>query len=240
MSTPSDTPIIVPEIIGNALIHATAFDTRDALVLDAARVQTVVTIEDAQLAGDSLKSLKLFLAKVESARTTVKAPVLELGKSIDNLAKELTTAATEQYNRLNRLLGTFQQAQQRLADEASDKARKEEQRILDEAADKQRQIEASGVRVENRTEKLEDKTFNQIAEIRAVAIAATAPAVSGISLRQEPEFEILDIHALYKARPDLVKLEVDRAAMKSFLKKFPKAELAGVKHWLAAKTSVRG
>lgn len=240
MSTPSTAPIIVPEIVGNALITPSAFDTRDSLVIDAAKIQTVVTTADAQLAGDALKELKAFLDKIETARKAVKAPVDALASEIQKLAKDLTSAVQEQYDRLKRINGTFLAEQQRLANEATQRARDEEQRILNEAAERQRQIEASGVRVESRVEKLEEKAFNQIAQVRAEAATIAAPVVSGISLRQEPDFDILDIHELYKSKPELVKLEVDRAALKSYLKKFPKAEVPGVKHWVTAKSSVRG
>ena len=103
-NTTSDTPLIVPEIIGNALIAQDAFDARDSLVIDAAKIRTVVTAQDAQQAGDALKALNDFLKKIEDARTAVKAPVLELGKKIDGLSKELTTAVTDEKTRLSKLV----------------------------------------------------------------------------------------------------------------------------------------
>lgn len=238
-STTPDIPLIVPEIVGNALIAQDAFDARDSLVIDAAKIRTVVSGSDAQLANDTLLDLKTFLDKIELARRAVKAPVDALASEIQKLAKDLTTAAQAEYDRVKKLLGTYQLEQQRLANEAAEKARKEEQRILAEAEEKARIAQESGRGVEKKLEKIDAKAFEQVAMVRATAAGAAALKLTGISVRTEPAFEIEDIHALYKARPDLVKLDVDKTALKSYLKKFPKAELPGVRHWQEAATSVR-
>jgi uncharacterized protein YhaN len=224
--------------IDNALATATenARERRDELVLDSAKIRAVVTVDDARLASDQLKDLKAFLTTIEEARKTVKGPVDTLAAKIQAIAKELTLEVQTQYDRLNRMVGTYQQEQQRLQREADEKARAAEQKILDDAAEKQRQIEASGVRVESRVEKNDAKAFEQIAAVRAQA--PVAPKLEGVGLRTVPEFEILDIHAVYAARPELVKLEISKSALNNLLNSNPKIVIPGVKHWRTAKSTV--
>lgn len=238
----STTQYIQIDGIDNALATATenARERRDELVLHSAKIRVVKTAEDAQTAADALKDMKGFTREIEDARTSVGAPILKLTKEINGLAKELTTAVEAEATRVSRLLGTYQQEQQRLANEAAQRAREEEQRILNEAVDKQRQIEQSGVRVESRTEKLEEKVFTQVAEVRAEALSVAQPVISGIATQKEIIVEVIDLHALYKARPELVKLELNLALAKATIKASPNIELPGLKHYQQAKVSVRG
>jgi hypothetical protein len=217
-----------------------ALARRDELVLAAAGLKRVTTPESAQIAGDHLKALKQYLTDVETARKLAKGPVDELAKAIQSLAAELTEAAEQQRKRIDGMYSTYQAEQLRKQREAEAAARAEEQRILDEAAKKAAKAEASGRNVDAKLEKIDAKAFEQVATVRATVAAVAAPKIDGVGLRSEPDFEILDIHALYAAKPELVKLEVDRVALKSYLKKFPKAEIPGVKHWVRNFTATRG
>lgn len=236
----SDTALIaLASITATPSATEQALARRDELVLEAAGLKLVTTPEHAQLAGDHLRNLKRYLKEVEEARKLVKGPVDALAADIQRVAKVLTEAAEAQVKRIDAMLGPYQQEQLRKQREAEEAARQEEQRILDEAATKAQKAVDSGRNVDAKLERIDAQAFNKVAEVRAGALAVAAPKVEGVSLRTEPDFEILDIHELYKVRPDLVKLEVDRSALKAYLKKFPKAELPGVKHWTKAATSVR-
>jgi hypothetical protein len=217
-----------------------ALARRDELVLAAAGLKLVTTPESAQIAGDHLKALKQYLTNVETARKAVKQPVDDLASEIQLLAAALTAAPQEQKKRIDSMLANYQAEQLRKQREAEAEARREEQRILDEAAAKAAKAEASGRNVDAKLEKIDAKAFEQVATVRATVAAVAAPKIEGVGLRSEPDFEILDLHALYAAKPELVKLEVDRVALKSYLKKFPKAELPGVKHWVRNFTATRG
>lgn len=216
-----------------------ALALRDELVLEAAGLKLVTTPEHAQLAGDHLRKLQRYLKDVEEARKQVKGPVDAIAAEIQRIAKTLTEAAEAQKKRLDGMLGTYQLEQQRLQREADEKARAEEQRILDEANAKAQKAIDSGRNVDAKLEKIDAQAFEKVAEVRAGALAVAAPKVEGVSLRTEPDFEVQDIHAIYKAHPELVKLEIDRSATKAYLKKFPKAEIPGLRHWTKAATSVR-
>lgn len=239
---PDEIALIALPIVPSAdAITATeaALARRDELVLAAGGLKVVTTAEHAHLAGEHLRNLKRFSKDIEEARKRVKGPIDQFAAQIQEVAKLLTEAVAGQAKRIDSLLGTYQLEQQRLQREADEKARAEEQRILDEANAKAQKAIESGRNVDAKLEKIDAQAFDEVAEVRAQALAVAAPKVEGVSLRTEPDFEVLDIHAIYKARPDLVKLDVDRSALKSYLKKFPKAELPGVRHWTKAATSVR-
>lgn len=217
----------------------TALARRDELVLAAAGLKLVTTADHAQIAGEHLRNLKQYLADVEESRKAAKAPVDKIAGEIQGLARFLTEAVTVQVARLSGMQGTYLLEQQRIANEAAAAARAKEQQILDEAAAKADAAIASGRNVDAKLERIDAKAFDAVAEVRAGALALAAPKVEGVSLRTEPDFEVTDVHALYAAHPALVKVEVDRAALKAYLKKYPKAELPGVKHWVKASTAVR-
>jgi hypothetical protein len=159
--------------------------------------------------------------------------VLEMGKKIDELGKELTDFLLTEKARISKILGAYTAEQERLADEARRKAQEEEARILREAEAKKAEIDlhaSSAKQAERQTAKLEEKTFNAVAAVRASsAVAVAKPA--GIATRTDTKFEVTDIHALYAARPELVKLTEDRTAINSLLKKFPKLSVPGLRTW---------
>ena len=231
--------LLVPAITGEPSATAIAFEKRDALVIDAAKIRSVVTAEDATLADQTTKDLKAFLRDIETARKEAVAPALARSRAINDLADNLCMAVDAEKDRLSKLVGAYLLEQRRLADEAARKAREEEQRILNEAAAKAQAAIDSGRNIDAKLERIDAKAFQQVAEVKAAALSVAAPTFKGTALRTEPAFEITDIHALYKAHPELVKIEIDRAALKFYLKKFPKAELPGVRHWVEAATASR-
>lgn len=225
-------------------VSPSAFETRDELALEAAAIGVITTQEEANKAADCLKRISAFLSAIEASRVDVKAPVLDLGKRIDALAKELTVFLEEKKRAVSRLLGTYQEEQRRLADEAARKAREEEQRILREAEQKKMDAELAvsmgespAGRLEKKLDRIDAKAFEQVAVTRA-NVPTYQPA-AGTATRTLVEFEVEDIAALYAARPDLVKLEPNKAAIKAIITANSGIVLPGVRHWRSAATVVR-
>ena len=135
----TNTDIIQLAGFGQATLTATdwARAERDLLLGMARDVENVRDAQTAEKAATALRSLKDFTRNIEAARTSVKLPVLDLGKRIDTLAKELTTTLETEADRLSRALGAWNTEQKRLAEEAERKAREEEQRIWREAQEKE-------------------------------------------------------------------------------------------------------
>lgn len=214
-----------------------AEQVRDELLAQASTIKAVVTAEHAQAASASLKELKGFSRQIDDARSFVKSPVLDLGKRIDAMAKELTIEVEAEASRLSKLIGNYNVEQARIADKARQEALAEEQRIANEAKAKIEQARENGAS-DAKLEKLEAKAFGQLAVAHAATAATAAPKMAGIATRAEICFEVQDIAALYKAYPMLVTLSPNIQAIKACLKSSP-GGLPGVRHWTEQKAIVR-
>lgn len=231
--------IQVPDVIGDPIATETAFEKRDTLILEASNVLTVKTEEEANAAAETLKNLKGFTRSIETARKEVKSPIVDLGRQIDSLAKSLVTSVTQQASRIGGMIADFQAEEARKRAEAERKAREEEARIKAEAEAKMRKAEESGRNVEKKVERIQERTFQKTADVRAVAATAAAPKVAGLATRKEVQFQVTDIAALHAARPELVTLQPNTAAIKAILKACPSIDLPGLRHWTENKTVVR-
>lgn len=149
---------------GDARIQTTADarKERDHLLTVSAKLTNVATPEQAQTAADALRSLRDFTKLIENSRVTVKAPVLELTKKIDGLAKELTAELDAEVTRIGRIIGEWQAAERRKVEEAERKAREEEQRIWRKAQEKER-IEQQRIAKEEK-----ERAEKAAAEVRAL------------------------------------------------------------------------
>jgi gas vesicle protein len=216
---------------------------RDHLLALAATITSCASREEADNVADVLRSLKKFTTQIESARSEVKAPVLDLGKRIDSLAKDLVTSLEFQATRLSRTLGAWQSEQNRIAAEIQRKARDDEDRIKAEANRKIAEAqEASKTQAtfERRADRIEEKAVAQIIKTRVAAAAAAPQKPAGMATRPEICFEVVDIIALHGAAPYLVVMTPNTAALKQALKGLqPGQSLPGVRHWVEAKTFVR-
>lgn len=115
--------------------------SRDELLGEARQVLTVDSAESATAAAKTLTEIKAMTRSVVSGHKEAKAPVLDLGRQIDALMKELTSDLDAEVARISRVLGAYQAEQNRKIEEARQKAYEEEQRIRREAAEKERQAE---------------------------------------------------------------------------------------------------
>lgn len=85
-----------------------AVTQRSAALELASEVATVDNQFDQDIAADALKALKRIETGVESARVTVKAPVLQLGRQIDALAADFTNPVLVECKRITGLLSSYQ------------------------------------------------------------------------------------------------------------------------------------
>lgn len=115
-----------------------AIKVRDELLVVSTELVNVTNPQQAQIAANVLNDLKAFSSLIESSREATKAPVLEWGRKIDSLAKELKAKIDAEYTRIGRIHGEWQAAERRKVEEAERKAREEEQRIWREAQERER------------------------------------------------------------------------------------------------------
>lgn len=116
-----------------------ALAKRDELLAIAKKGQRIASPESAGRATNLLRELKSFEKAINDSHATAKAPVLELGRKIDGLKKELTTEVVAEAARIGRLIGEFNAEQERAAAAARAAAEAEARRLRDEAERQQRE-----------------------------------------------------------------------------------------------------
>ncbi len=239
------TQLITLSGIADTALSATddARAARDSLLLLATDVANVRDPDEAARAAFVLKELKTFTRQIEDSRADVKAPILDLGKQVDALARELTLNVDAEALRVSRVLGAWQAEQNRKADEARRKAWEREQDIKAEANRKiaeAREKSRTDATFERRADKIEQAAVAAIVEARVAAAAAIPAKPEGLATRKEIKFEVTDAAALYEAAPYLVNLVPNTAAIKSALKNMqPGQNLPGVRHHFEDLTIVR-
>jgi hypothetical protein len=127
--------------------------TRDTLLTMNRGLGRVTCANEATRVADALKDTKAFTRFVEASRTSAKAPVLDFGKRIDGVAKDLTRDLDSEADRLSRLLGGWQAEENRKAEEARRKAWEEEQRIIREAQERERAEAAKAAAIQAELER---------------------------------------------------------------------------------------
>jgi hypothetical protein len=230
--TPSAEPVVS--------VAAEARARRDQLLTEAGTVTTITDRLDADAALPVLRELKAFLTEVEDQRESVKAPVLNVGRKIDALAKELVADLKAQENRIARALGAFEAEERRKAEDARRAADAEAARIAYEAACATRKAVIAAPTPEAAARASDDisgKARTEIATVKAAAITAPKPAAS--QLRSEICFEVTDIKALYVAEPNLVTLEPNGTAIRAILRANPDLKVPGLRHWTEQKLNLR-
>jgi hypothetical protein len=159
--------------LGEIEISAT-FETlreRDRLLELARGGKRIADGESAKRAAEILKEVNTFARGIEAARKATKEPVLDLGRRIDELAKELISELNQESKRVSGLIGAWQKEQNDKAEEARRQAWEEEQRIKREAEAKERAEE-------ERLRKLEEDRLAMLAAEQAELDAKAARARS--------------------------------------------------------------
>ena len=114
---------------------SSAVKERDDYLAEARGIAGVTDNASLTLAVESATKLRRLTKAIESGRTTAKAPVLDIGRRIDALAKEFVRPAEAEESRLLGMVSRYQSEQARIAAEAERK-RQEELRKAEEARQK--------------------------------------------------------------------------------------------------------
>lgn len=156
-----------------------ALARRDELLATAKKGQRIASAESCVRASNLLKDLKGFEKAINDSHEIAKAPVLELGRKIDRLKKDLLNDITAEGLRIGRLVGEFNAAQERAAAEARRAAEAEAKRLRDEAEAQQRAADAEAARKVAEANAAAEKAAaegNALAKAQADRAAAEAKA----------------------------------------------------------------
>ena len=241
-------PSVSVAINGDAVQHKA-----DAL----AEASSITQVSDAltfEVASSTARALQGIIKTVEKSRTDVKAPVLDLGKRIDATARDFVAPVESEFTRINRLINDYQREQLRIAEEARRKAEQEAARLR---AEQERQAAEARKREEYARRAAETAvTSAQLAEAEKAQAAAkqeaeqaitpvvvaprvvAPPTASGVSVRKEWTFEINDLDALAKSRPELVTIAPKRAEIAARVRAGER-DIPGCRIFEDIKTTVR-
>ena len=215
------TPAISPELFLSEIeIVAEAFELRKQAITQAESITTVTDEFEATQAASAMKQLAELEKQIESSRKMAKDPALQLGKRIDSTAKEFVESIKVEKMRMSRILGEYQIAERKKKEAAERAAREAERQAI--VAAEMKEKERLAKELDGRTgtlnedvEKIAEDTQKEIVGIRQ-EVAQKHGAISGIKVRKKVCFEVEDVAALQKARPDLFSPDESkiRAALK--------------------------
>ena len=172
-----------------------AYDLRGHALLDAGNIVAIDDVFDANAAATAQSALKHILTEIESSRKDVKAPILQIGRKIDAIAKEFIADVVTEEARIAKLLGAYQRVERDKKVAAQREAMAAENAIMIEQAQK---AADSG----NVMQPIEQTALDKIAELRN-QVADKHDAVAGVKVKTTTKFEVLDAAVLLQARPDL-------------------------------------
>jgi hypothetical protein len=215
-----------------------AYQQRDVLLATLSPITAVSDCWDAEIATEALRLASAMVKAVEAARVEVGGPVLTLTKKINETAKTFIGQVAIEEARLKRLLGDYAAAEQRKADIARRAAQDAADKLAREAAQAARAAE----RATNDAQAEQAQQVAAAAEVKAVeALVAVAEikrdTPAGTTLRKTWKHEVIDIKALYAARPDLCVIEPNGAAIRAQIPH--NQSIPGLRIWQEASVSVR-
>ena len=153
---------------------------------------------------------------MEDSRKKAKDPFFKIGKLIDGAAKEFVEQIDKEILRIKRLLSEYQRKVEEAAREEERRRQEELARIEAEERAAAKAIEAARAEIDSRgnTAAAETQIAAQTQAMERLALQAGAALVpaevkkaEGSVVRKTWKFRVIDIHALYRARPDLVSVE---------------------------------
>lgn len=204
-------------------INAEAEQARNELALRGRDITTITTAASNAEAAEVVRDIRAYIKSVETARQTLTKPLLEGQRLLKTLSDDHCAPLLAEQQRIERVAVSFAQAEarrvaeeERKRQEALAKAEEERQEAERVAAAKLAKAEASG---STRDIKAAQKAEQAViaAETATQNIVMAPPAEVARTKGQQTKkvlcFEVTDINALVKARPDLCKIEAKASAI---------------------------
>ena len=214
-----------------------AFNARAQALLKSGNIKAITSVVDLDEAAAALTTIKSLTRCVDDSRKEVKAPVLEVGKRIDTVAKDYLAPLEAEAKRLSVIVGSYQEAARRKAEREREEAATAQAAALAEMQRKQAEAAAAGDAAAADAARAE--AADKIAESQLAVIQAEGAKVDGIVTRSIWKFEVTDIGSLFAARPELVLLSPNNAAIRAVVKAENGKAIPGLRIWQEAGAIVR-
>jgi len=169
--------------------------------------KAVVTVGDAEsqaVATAATSTVKGILKQIEASRKAVGNPVLTLTREINEIAKQASVDLAAEQVRLELLLSAHYRAEAKLAKEEEEMRQRFEAKRQARLAEQAKQATTT-----QEQEKIEAKAATPV----AVAPVQAPPKAEKMTVKKTWKFNLNDIKALHNARPELVKMEENTAAI---------------------------
>ena len=216
-------------------LSVAAFNARTLALEASGRIKAIASVADLDAAAVALTKLKALTRSVEDSRKEVKAPVLEVCRRIDAVAKDYLTSLESESKRLSVIVGSYQEAQRRKAEKEREESAKAQADAIAEMNAKQAEAVANGD--EEAADAARAEAADKIAASQLAAINAEGPRPEGITSRTSWKFEVVDIAELHAARPELCVITPNNAAIRAVVKMG--AKIPGLRVWQEAAAIVR-
>jgi hypothetical protein len=208
-------------------IAAEAEARKSELLTLAGNVTTVSSNDESGDAQHVTRKLAALRIEVEKHRKMVKEPINLIGKLIDATAKGFIADVEAEEKRIAKLVGdhAMEVARIRAAKEAEERRAFEEARAAREAAGAAAATAEGSGRIADiiAAKKAEAERMETLAaRMEASAEVATTRIADGV--RFAWDFEIEDIHSVYRSAPDLIDLTCRRSAILSWFRELEAAD----------------
>jgi len=214
-----------------------AYNARAVALTTAESITVIENVTDLDNAASALTAIKSLTRSIEDSRKQVKAPVLEVSRRIDSIAKDYLMPLEDEAGRLSSMIGAHQEANRRKAEKEKEIAAHAQNEAMIEMQKKQRAaVEAGDAEA---ADAARAEAADKIAESQLALIAAQGPRVDNITTRSTWKFEVSDVEALYAARPDLCVIEPSSAAIRAIIKTTNGKPIPGLRIWSEASAVVR-
>ena len=178
-----------------------AIARKASILAKSESVTSVTSNDDSASAQRHTRALAAMRIEVEKSRKLVKEPVNRIGKMIDAAAAEFMVEINAEEGRIKQLINAHAEEVMRIKaeKEAAERAAFEAARAAREAA------EEGGIAAVLAAKKATAEKLEASSEVASTRLAD--------GIRFAWDFEIDDIAAVYRDAPDLVNLEIKRAAV---------------------------
>ena len=216
----------------------------DGLLMESKGVQAVDSPQSQQQAVRMGREIRKHLAEVEMTRKQLKEPILNAGRLLDDIARDHCQPMLNEVARLEGLVGGFQLAEQRRIEQAEQTRQAEIDRLSKERLKAEQALEDSKPSGDDALDDINQANAEMALEAaeereRAVVIAPLPEPVKarGAATGQKMVIEVIDVKALFAARPDLCRIEANLAAIRATC--FPETPVPGLKLTWVSKTTIR-
>lgn len=187
---------------------------RDEILTESKKVTQVNNASELEQAVESMRHLAGIAKETEAARKTVKAPVLQLGKTIDTVADTFIAPVKKEQDRICEIVNAYQRAERDRQILRDRDAREATERLEREAREAQRKIEEAKTPELKLCAQLDAEEIGLARQAAAMELTVPTNTPKGLSTRVGYDFQMLNLKVFIAAFPIFAKVADDQESLK--------------------------